>query len=75
MSKIMFIMVMYIIGFILGYIYARKRTECHGVIEVDHTTGLCKVRVKHDSLADRKVKKATFVVDHDASISQDNQGL
>ena len=63
-----------IIGSILEKIFM-KNTKTHGVIEVDHNTEMCKVRITSSDLSDRKTKKAIFVVNHDVKISRDEQSL
>ena len=52
-----------------------RRTKTHGIIEVDHDTAQCKVRITSKELADRKTKKAIFIIDHDATISREEHIL
>lgn len=51
------------------------KDKTHGVIEVDHDTGQCKVRITSAELADFRTKKAVFKVTHDAKISREEQIL
>ena len=65
-------------GAIGGIIYQIIRTNKHricGFIDVDHTNGMCKVRITSDELDNRKVKKVVFNVNHDAKISREEQSL
>ena len=61
-------------GFISAAIFD-IRHKTHGVIEVDHDTGQCKVRITSAELSDYKTKKAIFKVTHDAKISREEQVL
>lgn len=49
--------------------------KTHGVIDVDHNTQQCKVRITSADLSDRKTKKAVFKVNHDVKISREEQIL
>lgn len=62
------------IGILLIMLLAIK-DKTHGIIEVDHDTGQCKVRITSAELADFKTKKAVFKVKHDAKISREEQIL
>lgn len=69
---------LFVIGWLIGYIVALIRltkNQIHGVIEVDHNTGMCRVRIASDGLQDKTCKTATFVVEHDAMISRNEQAL
>lgn len=69
---------LFVIGWLIGYIVALIRltkNQIHGVIEVDHDTGMCRVRIASDGLQDKTCKTATFVVEHDAMISRNEQAL
>ena len=65
-------------GVLVGVIVGRlieKRSKTHGVIDVDHSTGMCKVRITSEELSNHKTKKAIFIVNHDAEISREEQIL
>lgn len=69
---------LFVIGWLIGYIVALIRlakNQIHGVIEVDHNTGMCRVRIASDGLQDKTRKTATFAVEHDAMISRNEQAL
>ena len=63
-----------LLGVILTKIFSR-RSAAYGVIDVEEETGLCRFRINDDRLVDKRVKKATFIVNHDVYISRDEQGL
>lgn len=71
--------VLYVIGgVVLGIILTKmfnRLTTIYGVIDVEEESGLCRFRINDYGLVDKKVKKATFVVNHDVYISRDEQGL
>ena len=65
-------------GFIGGFIFAAIKDWLHGtvgIIEVDHNTEQCKIRMTSNDLTNRKIKKAIFKVSHDARISREEHGL
>lgn len=65
-------------GVILGFIFSKfsKRQEkTYGFIDVDHETGLCRVRITSGELSNHKTRKAMFRINHDANISREDQGL
>ena len=65
-------------GFLGGFIWAAIKDWLHetvGVIEVDHQTEQCKIRITSNDLSNRKIKKAVFKVNHDAKISREEHGL
>lgn len=71
--------VFYLIGgFIGGFSFAMMYDMLHktyGVIEVDHKTNSCRVRMTSNDLSNRKNKKAVFKIDHDVIFSRDEQSL
>ena len=62
------------LGIVLTKIFNREPTA-YGVIDVEEESGLCRFRINDDKLIDKRVKKATFIVNHDAIISRDEQSL
>lgn len=65
-------------GALAGVIIGRlieKRNKIHGVIDVDHHTNQCKIRITSEELANPKTKKVIFAVNHDAVISREEQIL
>ena len=63
-----------VIGSIITAIIKDRNKIC-GVIDVDHHTEQCKVRITSDDLSNRKTKKAVFKINHDAKISREEQIL
>lgn len=66
------------IGITLGIIatlWVRKNERIHGVVDVDHSTEQCVFHITSDQLANRKKKIAVFYINHDATISREEQGL
>ncbi len=61
-------------GFILSKLIRRHSKIC-GVIDVDHRTEMCKVRITSADLSNRKSKTAVFKINHDAIISREEQTL
>ena len=57
------------------YYAIENRTKIHGIIDVDHNTQQCKVNIISSELSDRRTKTVVFMVNHDAVISRDEQGL
>ena len=43
-----------------------------GVIEVDHNSKLCRVRIARPDLSDYTKTKAIFKIDHNAIVREDN---
>lgn len=69
-------MLFLIIGLIGGFGVAKlfKRSEkTFGIIDVDTNTGMCRVRITSEELGDPNKKHAIFIINHDASISRDEQ--
>lgn len=65
-------------GFMGGFIFAWIDDVLHktcGVIDVDHNTEQCKVRITSNEISNRKNKKVSFKVNHDAKISREEQML
>ena len=63
-----------ILGIVLTKLFKRNNT-IYGTIDVEEYSGLCRFRINDAGLVDRKVKKATFLVNHDVNISRDEQSL
>lgn len=59
-----------VIGIVLTMIF-KRRYKTYGIIEVDHQSELCKVRLTSNELQDRKTTKVIFDVKHDATIISD----
>ena len=65
-------------GIILGIVISkilRDREKIHGIIHVDHDTEQCIFSITNYELLDHKKKTAIFIINHDAKISRDEQGL
>lgn len=65
-------------GVLLGVIFSRilrNRERIHGVIHIDHTTEQCVFNITSNELSNPKKKIAVFVINHDAEISREEQGL
>lgn len=62
------------IGIILTNIY-RTKERIHGIVHVDHETEQCIFSLISDQLSNRKKKIAVFVINHEAKISREEQGL
>lgn len=65
-------------GAIAGIIFMlirRSRERIHGIIHVDHNTEQCIFNITSDQLSNRKNKIAVFMIDHNAEISREEQGL
>lgn len=63
-----------ILGLIISRIF-RNRERIHGVVHVDHQTEQCVFSLTSDELLNRDKKIAVFVINHDADISREEQGL
>ena len=63
-----------IIGAILEAVISCK-DKIYGFIDVDQHTGMCKIRISSEEIANRKNKKAIFIINHDANISREEQSL
>jgi hypothetical protein len=65
-------------GFILGTITSlifRARERIHGIVHVDHETEQCAFTITSDQLSNKKKKIAVFVINHNAQLSREEQGL
>ena len=63
------------IGIILKAIFTPKIPgDVYGQIDVEEESGLCRVRVTGD-VADPKLKRAIFKINHNVDISRDKQSL
>lgn len=65
-------------GVILGVVGAlifRSRERIHGIIHVDHDTEQCIFSLTSQELLKRDKKIAVFVINHEANISREEQGL
>lgn len=72
------IIVSFIFGLILGAIIViirEQNSSVKGVIQVDSKTKMCRVTILDEHLSDLDVRKATFLVSHDAEISRDEPSL
>ena len=54
---------------------ANRRQKIDGIIDVDHTNNLCQAHITSTELSNPKVKTAIFVVNHNANLSREEQGL
>ena len=63
-----------IAGIILTICY-KKQEIIHGVIHVDHETEQCVFNITSTELSNPKKKTAVFVIDHNARLSREEQGL
>lgn len=61
-------------GFIVGFSFSKSK-KIHGIIDVDHKNQSCSIRVTTDDLVNRKNKKAVFLINHDATLSREEQIL
>ena len=71
-------LLIFIGGVALGIIIVtlfKQKDKIYGIIEVDHNTEMCKFRITSNELSDRKNKKAMFIIEHEANISREEQGL
>ena len=68
--EFIFLIIGIVIGLILNFI-SKFMEKTYGFIEIDHDKGLCRFKVTSGELADKKVKKAIFVVKHDGNIPVD----
>lgn len=47
----------------------------NGILDVDHKKQLCRVRLVSGELTNTKRKKVVFIVNHNADIPREEQGL
>ena len=60
-----------IIGILLSIIYYKRKT-ISGIVNIDHTNGLCKFQVANDLLQNKTKKSVIFIINHDAKIREEN---
>ena len=68
----------FVLGFVLGVIIMlihRSNERIHGVVDIDHNTKQCKFHITSAELSDSSKKIAVFVINHNAEISREEQGL
>ena len=63
-----------VLGVISTLIY-RSRERIHGIIHIDHNTEQCVFNISSTELSKRDKKIAVFVINHDATISREEQTL
>lgn len=66
--------IFFVLGFIIGQILIKisvGKERVTGVVQIDHSSGLCRFRVEDETLSDLKCKKVVFRVDHNAIINED----
>ena len=63
-----------VLGIIATVIY-KNREIIHGIIYVDHKTEQCMFNIRSDELSNPKKKTAVFIIDHNAELSREEQGL
>lgn len=74
--SILLFLIGFISGLIISFIFKRKdKSKIYGQIDVEETSGLCRVRIGDDGLMDPNVKEAIFKVNHNSLISRNEQGL
>lgn len=61
-------------GFIIGFVINNSK-KIHGIIDVDHKNQACSIRVTSEDLINRKNKKAVFLINHEATLSREEQIL
>lgn len=70
--------IFFIGGIILGVIFTliyKSRERIHGIVHVDHNTDQCIFSITSNRLSNRNKKIAVFMINHDAKISREEQGL
>jgi len=68
--EIIFTLCGIIMGMIISYIFYNKKND--GIIEIDHATKLCRIKICSKDLENPKSKKAVFIIDHTAKIRDEN---
>ena len=63
-----------ILGIIMTLIY-KSREKIDGIVHVDHNTEQCVFSLTSNELSNRNKKIAVFVINHNANISREEQGL
>lgn len=72
------ILMSFIFGLILGiiiFVVKEQNSSVKGVIQIDPKTKMCRVTILDEHLSDLNIRKATFLVSHDAEISRDDHSL
>lgn len=72
------IILAFIFGLFLGviiYFLKEQNSSIKGVIQIDPKTKMCRVTILDEHLSDLNIKKAVFLVSHDAEISRDEPTL
>lgn len=64
-----------ILGAVIILIIDHRDKKIYGVIDIDHNTELCKFHISSDELGNRRNTKAIFIINHEASISREEQSL
>lgn len=60
---------------VIGTLIYRSRERIHGIVHIDHETEQCKCSLISGQLMNRKKKIAVFMINHEAKISREEQGL
>lgn len=63
-----------VLGIVIMLIH-RSRERIHGIVHIDHNTEQCIFSITSDQLSNRKNKIAVFMINHNADISREEQGL
>ena len=63
-----------ILGVVITLIY-RSRERIHGIVHVDHNTEQCMFSVTSNELSNRNKKIVVFLINHNAELSREEQGL
>ena len=58
-----------IVGIVITIIF-NVRAKTYGIIRVDHNIESCFIEMASTDLADRKIKKAIFIIDHNANLTR-----
>lgn len=56
-------------------LYLKNHSGTKGIIDIDHDNNTYKIRMISKDVVDKRIWKATFLVNHDATISRDEQTL
>jgi hypothetical protein len=60
---------------VIGTLIYRSRERIHGVVHIDHKTKQCTCNLISDEVMNVKKKIAVFIINHQAEISREEQGL
>lgn len=63
------------IGILFGVIFKsamENKEKVTGVVQIDHNSGLCRFKITNEELSNPKCKKVQFIVDHNATITEDD---